>query len=294
MGTRSSALRARANVTLEGDGAATSSRKTLRFDVPPAELYRITEPETLYVQLPAHAVASGHRMLATPELVIFADPGGGTFGGHLAEENGEATLQADGGTNLTLRLAADTWQPRLGQPHLSPADYELSAALLAGLVSAQSEPAGWQAVVQAGLRASHLRRVDDRTPRRDPSIRRLLDHRARVDLGARAARGRAVGAAHRVRRCAPHPPGRRPRAAVGVAPPRADRGGAPRGADARARDHAGGRRVGAGGGARATSADRAVARALIDGIRPSYVSASRGRRSSAPRSAPSTSRARTT
>ena len=38
-------------------------------------------------------------MLATPELVIFADPGGGTFGGHLAEENGEATLQADGGTN---------------------------------------------------------------------------------------------------------------------------------------------------------------------------------------------------
>ena len=57
-------LLARANVTLEGDGAATSSRKTLRFDVPPAELYRITEPETLYVQLPASAVASGHRMLA--------------------------------------------------------------------------------------------------------------------------------------------------------------------------------------------------------------------------------------
>ena len=189
----------------EGDGAATSSRKTLRFDVPPAELYRITEPETLYVQLPASAVASGHRMLATPELVIFADPGGGTFGGHLAEENGEATLQADGGTNLTLRLAADTWQPRLGQPHLSPADYELSAALLAGLVSAQSEPAGWQAVVQ-GVRASHLRRVDDRTPSSRSSIRRLLDHRARVDLGARAARGRAVGAAHRVRRRASSAP----------------------------------------------------------------------------------------
>lgn len=61
----------------------------------------------------------------------------------------------DGGNAIVLTLSGDTWEATLG------ADNAITQALIDGLVSAQSEAKGWNAIVQVGLNATHVTRQTD-------------------------------------------------------------------------------------------------------------------------------------
>ena len=141
------------NASLEGG--------TLAFDLPPIDAFYISEPETISLRLPSTAVGSAAELTAFPPLVIRPEPRTVRFGGHLYEHPHEETLQSLG-TNLSLVLDGDAWQPFVGQPHLGPAEHALAVQLLHGLRSAQSEVGGWHAVVLPGLRPDAIRRLDDR------------------------------------------------------------------------------------------------------------------------------------
>ena len=140
-------------MTLE-DGDA-----TLRFDIPPTPSYAISAPEVIYAQLPGAAVKSATKIVASPALVVHADAGAGSFAGHLHGSPKEEVIRSASGTNLSLVLDSDVWQPTVGQPHLSETAYGLHVAIIDGLVSGQSEAAGWNRVVQRALRPEHIRRL---------------------------------------------------------------------------------------------------------------------------------------
>ena len=134
-------LLALTNVSAGSDG------RTMVLHLPLAPLYSISEPETLFVQLPASALSSDVSLFASPALVIGADAGVGFLGGHLHANPREEVLRAATGTNLSLVLGGDSWQPTVGQPHLSAEARQLNADLISGLISAQSEASGWNRVV---------------------------------------------------------------------------------------------------------------------------------------------------
>ncbi len=60
-----------------------------------------------------------------------------------------------GGYTLVLTLTADTWAPTIG------ADNSLTTGLIAGIDSGQSEDAGWDDVVKAGLTHANVARTSD-------------------------------------------------------------------------------------------------------------------------------------
>jgi hypothetical protein len=150
-------LAATANITLEDEGA------TLLLDVPATAAYAILAPETIFVRIPPVAVASAATLLASPPLVVHATPGEGTFGGTLAASPRMETLQAASGGTLLIELSGDTWAPSVGLADLDAAAGRLGRELLAGLVSAQSEPAGWNAVVLPRLDPARVSQPDART-----------------------------------------------------------------------------------------------------------------------------------
>ena len=137
----------------------------MRLQVPLAPLYSISEPETIFVQLPATALRSDASMFASPALVISADPGFGRFGAHLDANPQEEVLRMYSGTNLSMVLSGDSWVPTVGQPHLGEEALELNVALVRGLISAQSEVTGWNQVVLPGLLGAltGLVRINDQT-----------------------------------------------------------------------------------------------------------------------------------
>ena len=147
------------NATLAADA------RTLTFTLPPSPAYRIGRPETVVVRVPALALASATPIAAVPPLVLRAGARTVALGGHLVDAPHEATIQAEGGTNLTLILDDDVWQPTVGLPHLGAEARALALALLDGVVSAQAEPAGWRRVVRPSLSPTAVARVDDRTVR---------------------------------------------------------------------------------------------------------------------------------
>ena len=150
-------LAATANITLEDEGA------TLLLDVPATAEYSILAPETIFVRIPPVAVASAATLLASPPLVVHATPGEGTFGGTLAASPRMETLQAASGGTLLIELSGDTWAPSVGLADLDATAGRLGRELLAGLVSAQSEPGGWNAVVQPRLDPARVSQLDART-----------------------------------------------------------------------------------------------------------------------------------
>ena len=155
------ALRGR-NATLEA-GEDGTPEATLVFVLPPVPNFRIGSPETLVVRLPPAAIASAAPIVASPPLVIRANSRRARFGGHLFEHAHEAVLQSDVSTNLTLILTDDVWAPVVGLPHLGATERALSQALLEGIISCQSEPAGWHAVLRRALRPEDVQRIDDAT-----------------------------------------------------------------------------------------------------------------------------------
>ena len=150
-------LAATANITLEDNGA------TLLLDVPATEAYGILAPETIFVRIPPVAVASAATLLASPPLVVYATPGEGTFGGTLAASPLMETVQAASGGTLLIELSGDTWAPSVGLADLDDTAGRLGRELLAGLVSAQSEPGGWNAVVQPRLDPARVSQLDATT-----------------------------------------------------------------------------------------------------------------------------------
>ena len=156
---------AQTNVTLEGAAGSGSmaAYSTLRFDLPSIPDFRIAQPETIFVRLPPLAVASSASIRVSPALVILADRRNAHFGGHLAELPYAATVRSDEISNVTIVLEEDIWHPAIGQPHLGEAERTLQRRVIDGLVSAQSEPGGWHAVVKGGLREEHVHRLDHHT-----------------------------------------------------------------------------------------------------------------------------------
>ena len=140
---------------------------TIAVAIPAFASYEIAQPETIEVLLPAAVLASEQDVLASPSFVLDVagatgldaagslapaaaqDASGGGWGAALDE----AALTAPGTLhNLTVQLTGDAWLDSLPP-----------AALLSGLVSGQSEPGGWNAIVRPALGVRHLSLLDNAT-----------------------------------------------------------------------------------------------------------------------------------
>ena len=132
----------------------------ISLDIPASPAYSIAEPETIRVLLPSAFLASEQDVLASPSFVLqvagandfettgsLTRAGVGALGGVDEALLASATLH-----NLTFALQGDTW--------LNNAP---SAAILRALVSAQSEPHGWNAVVRPALGLQHLTLLNNAT-----------------------------------------------------------------------------------------------------------------------------------
>ena len=159
--------------------------------------YAISAPETVEVKVPAAALKSAHVHSTAPAtFVIHASPpfavemSGSLFvgaqtanvtgcpdpaicptlnGSHAGEPGpwlADISIAAEKLTApdehkrfgaLDIRVRGDTFVPAVG------GDTAATAALLAGLVSYQGEPSGWNAIVLPALTAAHVRRRDERT-----------------------------------------------------------------------------------------------------------------------------------
>ena len=108
-------------------------------EVPTGVFERYNDEASLVALAPSHLVSSAWQ----PNLLSAWQP-------NLA--SGASTLQH----TLEISLYGDAWKPDLGEP-----GSQATAQLLAGLTSAQNEPRGWNAVVQARLSAANLRRESD-------------------------------------------------------------------------------------------------------------------------------------
>ena len=120
--------------------------------------YDLSAPDQLNVYVPREAVLSDQMIVAPQQIRIDATPGeafvaGGSLIGHWSKPGvhiTEAMLQASQPVVLDLVLWRDEWVAGLGTPNVLPTN----RALLAGLVSAQAEASGWNAVVLPALRAA--------------------------------------------------------------------------------------------------------------------------------------------
>ena len=112
--------------------------------------YNITAAETITVTVPATAVASSGSITATPTFTI--NHGTAALSGTLVPSAIEAQVVA-GTETLIITLTNDTWDATVG------ADNAVTTALIAGIDSAQGEPAGWDNVVKAGLTFTDVTRT---------------------------------------------------------------------------------------------------------------------------------------
>ena len=133
----------------------------ISLDIPASPAYSIAEPETIRVLLPSAFLASEQDVIASPSFVLqvagasdFETTGSltGSAGVGALAGVGEEVLASPTLHNLTFALQGDTW--------LNNAP---SAAILRALVSAQSEPHGWNAVVRPALGLRHLTLLDNAT-----------------------------------------------------------------------------------------------------------------------------------
>ena len=118
--------------------------------------FDISEPETVQVVVPGAAVRSTVAVVATPTFALVPTFASVSLSGELASGSSEAAIAAGLEPRLRVRLQSDTWVQTLGRDHRPDGP---TAQLLKGLVSAQQEPYGWNAVVRQSLTASSVKYV---------------------------------------------------------------------------------------------------------------------------------------
>ena len=129
----------------------------LTLVVPPLPAYRIASPEEVHVRVPAEAILQHHAHIErVASFTVLATPGSASLDGSLLAKN-TSTREGRpvvGGKSLEVRLSRDTWLSSLAH------DDALRRALVRGIRSSQTSPAGWNALVDLELaRDGLVRRV---------------------------------------------------------------------------------------------------------------------------------------
>ncbi len=121
--------------------------------LPAAPTYATTATETITVTVPATALlASSSQIVATPTFTV--DAVACAVSGTITTTDQDDVVA--GGRTIILTLSGGvTWDATVG------ADNAVTTALIAGLDSAQSEAAGWDAIVKAGLTYTAVTRTSD-------------------------------------------------------------------------------------------------------------------------------------
>ena len=126
--------------------------------LPAFPLYDTNAPETITCTVPSSAVVSGNRVFASPSFRIRTVSGGATLTGRLLQRTTEQDIRGAIAGSLTFELTVgnDTFTAMVGHRHIDPA---ATVTLLEGVRSAQSEAAGWNAVVQPALVQINVERL---------------------------------------------------------------------------------------------------------------------------------------
>ena len=133
---------------------------SVTITLPAFPLYDTNAPETITCTVPASTVTSGNRVFASPSFRIRTVSGGATLTGRLLQRTTEQDIRGAVTGSLTFELTIfdDFFTAMVGHRHIDPA---ATVTLLEGVRSAQSEPAGWNAVVLPALTKVNVER---RTP----------------------------------------------------------------------------------------------------------------------------------
>ena len=122
--------------------------------------YDISEAETIQVTIPAAALKSAMTIVASPAFNIMPTFAKVSVSGELASSSSEMAISAGLKPRLRIMLESDTWVRTVGRDARVDGPTRL---LLNGLVSQQSEPNGWNAVIGPFLPASSLTYIDPGT-----------------------------------------------------------------------------------------------------------------------------------
>ena len=134
------------------------AENAVTITLPAFPLYDTNTPETITCTLPSSAVVSGNRVFASPSFRIRTVSGGATLTGRLLQRTTEQDIRGAVAGSLTFELTVgnDTFTAMVGHRHIDPA---ATVTLLEGVRSAQSEAAGWNAVVQPALVKVNVERL---------------------------------------------------------------------------------------------------------------------------------------
>ena len=159
------------------------SSHTVRIQLPKLPSYQIATPETVSIAVPASATLSGRNcegracegLRPTANITLHPTPGTAVISGPPLDDATEEYLRtSDNNRTLSIQLAADTWDPlvmgvpcdqipeivvcrfrplyrcarRVGDASCHP-HHAVARALIGGLASAQSEPGGYNAQMNA-------------------------------------------------------------------------------------------------------------------------------------------------
>lgn len=132
-----------------------TSDTVLTITLPAFASYVIPSDETVTVTVPASAVTLGAEITAAPTFDITSEASTVAASGTLVAGGALESEIVTGGQTLVLTAANDTWVATVG------ADNAITTALIAGLDSDGAAPAGWDAVVKAGLTYADVTRTSD-------------------------------------------------------------------------------------------------------------------------------------
>ena len=120
--------------------------------------YEVQSPETITLTLPGAAVKSKNRVSASPAFRIRAISGSAEISGRILSRVTEEDLRSapSGTLTFTVAITNDTFASLVGHRHIVP---DATRALLSGVRSAQSEPAGWNAIVVPALQELNVART---------------------------------------------------------------------------------------------------------------------------------------
>lgn len=119
--------------------------------------FDIVTPETIQVVVPSAALTSSMPLTATPTFALLPLASSVLIAGELASGSSEVAIRVGLNPVLRVTLESDTWVPTLGR---DPRGDGPTRRLIDGLVSAQSEPNGWNAIVRPTLPPSAVTYVD--------------------------------------------------------------------------------------------------------------------------------------
>ena len=149
---------------------------SVTLELPPFPAYDLLKAETISVNLPAVAVASGQEVFAgiprgdaLDALQISANTGTCSMSGTLFGNANETTLRSELAYTIVVTLTGDSWTRDVGQ--FDASGEGASAQLLRGFTSLQSEELGWNAIVrpaapgepERGIPQTNVERTSDTT-----------------------------------------------------------------------------------------------------------------------------------